>query len=184
MLSRSPDRHSFQSQKYRDKLKCDPTDEVVKSIVDLYDSWAKRDLDNDSDSEWAKDNLEHDLRSTDWVLEKARESRIYSQNLYAAMCNREFTRNEVWPLLQGKRWSCSWRHAGGIIADMKQEGDYVDWYCTGIREVTEMDPQEFNELTYDQQVAYKESQAYVPEGVITDEIREDLFKLGWVPDND
>jgi hypothetical protein len=27
---------------------------------------------------------------------------------------------------------------------------------------------------------YKESQAYVGEGYITDEIRQDLFKLGWI----
>ena len=44
----------------------------------------------------------------------------------------------------------------------------------------EMDPLEFNELTVDQQLLYKESRAYVSEGTITDEIREDLLKLGWV----
>jgi hypothetical protein len=184
MLSRSPDRHTFQSQKHRDALKRDPTDKDALSMVELYDDWLKRDLACEAAPEWAKDNLEHDLRFTDWVLEKARESRIYSQHLYAAMCNREFTRNEVWPLLQDKRWSCSWRHAGGIIADMRQEGDYVDWYCTGIREMEEMDPVEFNNLTEEQQMAFKESQAFVSEGVITDEIRADLLKLGWVPDND
>ena len=181
MISRSPKRNSFQSQKYRDSLDRDPTDEVAKSMVDLYDSWAKRDLDNEADPEWAKDNLEYDLRSTDWILEKVRESRVYSQNLYAAMCNQDFIKNDVWPLLQDKRWSCSWRHAGGILSDMRQEGDYVDWYCSGINDTEEMDPLEFNELTYDQQVAWKESRAYVSEGIITDEIQEDLLKLGWVP---
>ena len=184
MLSRSPTRHSFQSQKHRDALAADPTNEEAKKMVEMYDDWIQRDLNREVDPEWAKDNLEYDLRSTDWVMEKVRGDRVYAQHLYAAMCNREFTRNEVWPLLQDKRWSCSWRHAGGIIADILQEGDYVDWYCTGIREVNEMDSLEFDALTAEQQRAFRNSQAYVGEGTITDEIRADLFKLGWIPDND
>ena len=149
-------------------------------MVKMYDDWANQDLIREADPEWAKDNLEYDLRSTDWILEKARESTIYAQHLYAAMCNQDFIKNDIWPLLQDKRWSCSWRHAGGIVADMRQEGDYVDWYCTGIGDREEMDPLEFNELTVDQQLLYKESRAYVSEGTITDEIRADLLKLGWV----
>ena len=158
----------------------DPTDPEAKMMVKMYDDWANQDLIRDADPEWAKDNLEYDLRSTDWILEKARESTIYAQHLYAAMCNQDFIKNDIWPLLQDKRWSCSWRHAGGIVADMRQEGDYVDWYCTGIGDREEMDPLEFNELTVDQQLLYKESRAYVSEGTITDEIRADLLKLGWV----
>ena len=149
-------------------------------MVKMYEDWANQDLIREADPEWAKDNLEYDLRSTDWILEKARESTIYAQHLYAAMCNQDFIKNDIWPLLQDKRWSCSWRHAGGIVADMRQEGDYVDWYCTGIGDREEMDPLEFNELTVDQQLLYKESRAYVSEGTITDEIRADLLKLGWV----
>ena len=158
----------------------DPTDPEAKMMVKMYDDWANQDLIREADPEWAKDNLEYDLRSTDWILEKARESTIYAQHLYAAMCNQDFIKNDIWPLLQDKRWSCSWRHAGGIVADMRQEGDYVDWYCTGIGDREEMDPLEFNELTVDQQLLYKESRAYVSEGTITDEIRADLLKLGWV----
>ena len=180
MLSRSKERHSFQSQKYRSMFDKDPTDPEAKMMVKMYDDWANQDLIRDADPEWAKDNLEYDLRSTDWILEKARESTIYAQHLYAAMCNQDFIKNDIWPLLQDKRWSCSWRHAGGIVADMRQEGDYVDWYCTGIGDREEMDPLEFNELTVDQQLLYKESRAYVSEGTITDEIRADLLKLGWV----
>ena len=180
MLSRSKERHSFQSQRYRSIFAKDPTDQEAADMVNMYDDWTNKDLIREADPEWAKDNLEYDLRSTDWILEKTRESRVYAQNLYASMCNQDFIRNDVWPLLQDKRWSCSWRHAGGIIADMRQEGDYVDWYCSGIRDSEEMDPLEFNILTYDQQVAYKESRAYVSEGIITDEIHADLLKLGWV----
>jgi len=180
MLSRSKERHTFQSSKYRSVFAKDPTDEEAKKMVEMYDEWANQDLIKEADPEWAKDNLEYDLRSTDWILERARDGRVYAQNLYAAMCNQDFIKNDVWPLLQDKRWSCSWRHAGGIIADMRQDGDYVDWYCSGISDRAEMEQLEFNELTLDQQLAYKESQAYVSEGVVTDEIKEDLLKLGWV----
>jgi len=180
MLSRSKERNTFQSQKYRSIFAKDPSDAEAKMMVDMYDDWANQDLIREADPEWAIDNLEYDLRSTDWILEKARDGRLYAQHLYAAMCNQDFIKNDVWPLLQDKRWSCSWRHAGGIVADMRQEGDYVEWYCSGIRDLEEIDPHEFNELTVDQQIAYKETRAYVGEGVITDEIRDDLLKLGWV----
>jgi hypothetical protein len=88
-------------------------------------------------------------------------------------------KNEVWTILLDKSWSCSWRYAGGIVANIRQEGDYIDWYCTG----SNYDPppsEELDHLNLDELMRYKESQAYVGEGCITDEIREDLFKLGWI----
>jgi hypothetical protein len=88
------------------------------------------------------------------------------------MCNREFTKNEVWPILKDQRWSCSWRGAGGIVADMREEGDYIDWYCSGIRDN--------DELVASVDPASGISRQYVNEAVVTDEIREDLLKLGWV----
>ena len=135
------------------------------------------------DLEWeeSKDHsvdMEWDLRTTDWILEKVRESDVYAQHLYAAMCNNEFQKNEVWPTLKDQRWSCSWRYAGGIIADMQQKGDYIDWYCSGIRG-DKLTDQEFADLTEDQKLIYLESQSYVGESVVTDEIRKDLFRLGW-----
>lgn len=111
------------------------------------------------DQEWTIDNLEHDLRATDWIVEKTRNSENYAQNLYAALCNNEFTKNDVWPILQDKRWYCSWRYAGGIIADMCEEGSYLDWYCSG---------------------AGIQTPEFVSEGTVTEEIKEDLLKLGWI----
>jgi len=116
-------------------------------------------------------NLESDLKSTQWLVDKVKEKDSYAQNLYAAMCNNEFVKNDVWPLLQDKRWSCSWRYAGGIIADMRERGDYIDWYCSGI-----------TNSTYDtvaDELAFRSKQ-FVPESAVTDEIRNDLLKLGWV----
>lgn len=125
-------------------------------------------------AEWAdrehKNDMEYDLRTCNWMLEKVRQSDTYAQNLYAAMCNMQWQSREFWQELKGETWSCSWRYAGGIIADMQQKGDYIDWYCSGIRNdgfQDDLDSQYTN--------------GYVPEGVVTDEIEFDLNKLGWRP---
>jgi len=110
-------------------------------------------------------DLEYEMMNSVWFRNKVRESETYAQNLYAAMCNNQFVKNDVWPILEDKRWGCSWRYAGGIIADLREEGDYIDWYCSGIGFYDKSGETELN---------------YVPEGVVTDEIREDLLKLGWL----
>lgn len=129
--------------------------------------------------EWKIHNLEYDLRSTVWICDKAKACDAYAQNLYAALCNNDFRKNEVWPLLQETNWSCSWRYAGGIIADMREQGDYIDWYCSGINF---SDSLEHNiELwTAEQKELYELRKNYVSESVVTDEIREDLLQLGWI----
>jgi hypothetical protein len=99
--------------------------------------------------------------------------------LYAALCNNNFQRNDVWPLLKDQHWSCSWRYAGGVIADMQQQGDYIDWYCSGIKNV-DYDDKDRTQLNEQQLERYLEVERYVSESVVTDEIREDLFKLGWL----
>ena len=176
-ISKSPDRYTFQSNAYIKRCE-DEGKEVREDYLDLYKSAKQQDEENMVNPKWQKDNLEFDLRSTEWILEKARSDEVYAQNLYAAMCNNEFVKREMWPILKDQRWSCSWRHAGGIVADMRQQGDYIDWYCSGIRnEITE---QEFKELTLEQQEMHKKFDAYVPESVVTDEIENDLYKLGWL----
>ena len=183
-LSKSPERNTFQMKSQHEKLN-DPNSteeekEAAQGMIDFYENWNAEEEDRMSDPEWQKNNLEYDLLSTDWILEKVRESDLYAQNLYAAMCNREFQELELIPILKEQRWSCSWRHAGGIIADMQQKGDYIDWYCSGIRNTNEYTPEEFNNFTEEQQAQLKESSAYVGEGFVTDEVREDLKKLGWI----
>jgi hypothetical protein len=90
-----------------------------------------------------ENNLEYDLRSNERMLAKARNSEIYCTDLYSALCNNQFFYGD-------KEWSCTWRYAGGIIADMIQKGDYIDWYCSG------------------------------NEGFVTDEIKLDLIMMGWI----
>ena len=108
-------------------------------------------------------NLEKDIQQCDWMLKKVQDRETYAQNLYAAMCNNVFQRNEVWPRLRDEYWSCSWRSAGGIVADLLGQGDYMDWYCSGIFGAGEADS----------------FQGYVSESTVTDEIRQDLFAIGW-----
>ena len=137
-------------------------------------------LELEETAEWRIYNLEYDLRSTDWIIEKCQDD-VYAQHLYSALCNNDFIKNDVWPILTEKKWSCSWRHAGGIIADIQQKGDYIDWYCSGIRGPdNEYSEEEFIHLTEDQKENYLKIKAFVSESVVTAEIENDLLKLGWI----
>jgi hypothetical protein len=168
-ISKSPDRHTFQKEGYVKRCE-EEGKEPDASYLDLFQKILE-----DADKKWQTpesmiDNMEYDLVSTDWILEKVRASKSYAQNLYAAICNNDFQKLAVVPILTDKTWGASWRSAGGIVADMRQEGDYIDWYCSGIR----------NDNNYDPDVNIKFPNGYVPESVVTDEIREDLKRLGWI----
>ena len=167
-VSKSPDRHTFQKEGYvkRQEEKGEPINE---NYLDWFEQVLEEHNNKFNDPQSRINNMEYDLLTTDWILEKVRAHDAYAQNLYAAMCNNGFIRLEVIPVLKGEEWGCSWRYAGGIVADMRQQGDYIDWYCSGIR--NDYQDEEAGNL-YDQR-------KYVPEGCITDEIRNDLQRLGW-----
>lgn len=179
-MNRSPTRNEFRTKMYIDSLAKDPLNESAKDMIEYYEDHNRQDKDREIDLEWRKDNLEYDLRTTEWIIEKAKSDNVYAQHLYAAICNNEFQRNDVWPILTGKKWGCSWRHAGAIIADMREQGDYMDWYCTGIQSDEPIDDEVFQNMDDHQRREFFEAKAYVSESVVTDEIREDLFKLGWI----
>ena len=102
-----------------------------------------------------KADLEHDLFSCEYIRNKCKNSEIYSQNLYASLCNNRFFKND-------EKWTCSWRMAGGIVADLRDKGEqYTDWYCSGI-------------------LGTGNVEGYVPESVVTPEITNDLLNLGWI----
>lgn len=179
MISKSPERNTFQAASTIKKLEEDPTDENARAMVEMYKTM-KIDLEKqEQDPDWQKDNLEYDLRTTDWILEKVRGSDAYAQNLYAAMCNNDFTKREMWPLLKEQRWSCSWRHAGGIIADMQEKGDYIDWYCSGIRDTFHNEDDTKN-YTKEQLDRLEVTKKYASESQVTEEIEADLYTLGWI----
>jgi hypothetical protein len=171
-VSSSPERHTFQKESYLKRCQ-EEGKQPNQAYLEMWDKVAEE------DKEWAykverSNNLEWDLRTNQWILDKVRNSKTYAQNLYAAMCNMRFVRKEMFPYLRQDPdkdlWSCSWRSSGGIIADMLGKGDYIDWYCSGIRQGYEDsdDP------------AYT-NKKFVPEGYVTTEIEEDLLKLGWIP---
>jgi hypothetical protein len=179
MISKSPDRGMFQIQgQLKQVEEGNKTPEQAQEMIDFYRTWQQTREELEATVEWQTDNMEYDLRSTQWIIDKVKSDDVYAQHLYAAMCNNEFTKNDVMPILTEKRWSCSWRSAGGIIANMQEKGDYIDWYCSGIRYV-EDEVEEFD-LTVEQKEHRLKVNSYVSESVVTDEIRSDLLKLGWL----
>ena len=182
-MNNSPDKFSTTIKRYKEALMGDPENQSNIDMLDFILDAKKQRLIMELDPEWQKNNMEYDLRTSDYIIEKCKDH-IYAQHLYASMCNNDFIKNDIWPLLKGETWGCSWRRAGGIIADIRQKGDYIDWYCTGISNSDELSDEQLNDLSEQEKANYLEMKAYVPEGVITDEIRDDLFKLGWLVKNE
>lgn len=156
ILRKSPDRNSFQKNNYLERQAAKgltpDNDPDTQSMVEYYESWDARAESQEADPEWRKNNLEWDLRTSDKLCTKVKDDE-YAKKLYAALCNTDWIRIEVIPLLRQDpdkdMWGCSWRYAGGIIAHMREEGDYIDWYCSGM------------------------------EGFIDPEVAADLKELGW-----
>jgi hypothetical protein len=150
-LRKSPDRYTFQTEAYISRCK-EKGEEPDPAYLSMYENTRVRRLELEADPDWAKNNLEYDLLTSNSLCAKVHDD-DYAKKLYAALCNTDWLRNEVVPLLRQDPdkdlWSCSWRYAGGIVANMREEGDYMDWYCSGM------------------------------EGFIDPEVAEDLKQLGW-----
>ena len=107
-------------------------------------------------------NLEFDIRSTDWLIDKIRHQEIYAQNLYAALCNNEYVPKDVWGILKNIHWDCSWRYAAGIVADIREREDYLTLYCSG----TKFKGTDFF--------------GFVEESYVTEEVETDFNNIGWI----
>lgn len=107
-------------------------------------------------------NLELDVRKNTDLIAKIRKEEIYAQNLYAALCNNEFAPKDCWAILSNLKWNCSWRYAADMIADIRNDESYMDWYCSG----TGFMGTDFT--------------GFVEESFVTDEIQQDLDKMGWI----
>ena len=169
-VSSSPNRHTFQKEGAIQRAE-EKGEEPNQAYIDMWDQIKIDDANKIHDPAWQQNNMEYDLRSNEWILEKVRASETYAQNVYAAMCNNDFIKLEVVPILRQDPdrdyWSASWRYAGGIVADMRQQGDYIDWYCSGMGEGLGNGDEDG-------------TKGYVPEGQVTEEIANDLKTLGWV----
>jgi hypothetical protein len=94
-------------------------------------------------------DLESDLIADARIRALAKDDDL-AEELYGAMCNMD------WVTLDGvnadEPWSCSWRYAGGIVADLRERGEeYIDFYCGG------------------------------NEGTVTPRVRMEMERLGWKP---
>jgi len=70
----------------------------------------------------------------------------YATDMYRALSNMRWRNRGT-----GEVYSCSWRYAGGLIAEIRDKGEnYLAFYCSG------------------------------REGYILEEIETDLNNLGWV----
>ena len=107
-------------------------------------------------------NLERDVRSTDWIVTKIRQHEIYAQNFYAALCNNQYQPKDVWGILKNINWDCSWRYAAGLIAEIREDESYIDWYCSGTG------------------FAGTDFAGFVEESYVTVEIETDLNNIGWI----
>ena len=114
-------------------------------------------------------NLEQELMASE-VIRQGCLNNVYAQNLYAALCNMQWQPIDIWPILKNEVWSCSWRHAGGIIADIRNSlpanpdgsttEEYIDWYCSGIQPEYKWDS---DDAVHD----INSTVGYVPEGTVT-----------------
>lgn len=107
-------------------------------------------------------NLERDVRGTDWIIKKIRKHEIYAQNFYAALCNNSYQPKDVWGILSNISWDCTWRYAATLVAEIREDDSYIDWYCSG----TGFQGTDFT--------------GFVEESYVTEEIESDINNIGWL----
>jgi hypothetical protein len=68
-------------------------------------------------------DLENDLNASE-AVKAAVQDLGFAVRLYSALCN-EWSRDS-------ETWACSWRYAGGLVADLRDQGEtYLDFYGRG-----------------------------------------------------
>lgn len=84
-------------------------------------------------------SLEDDMKSSP-LVRSLLKNREVAEQFYAALCNMQWvyrkniTEKAIFDRLAGKdkTWSCTWRYAGGLIAEIRDNGEsYLDFYCSG-----------------------------------------------------
>lgn len=121
---------------------------MLEEIRQEYMNEAEKQVDfveDDTDHVSDKPNLFRDVIDSHNIKSKMRASKDYCKRFYAAMCN-----TDLFKIGEKGEYGYSWRSAGGLVADILGEGDYLDWYCSG------------------------------GEGHVDEEIADDLNAIGWV----
>lgn len=75
--------------------------------------------------------------------DRIKTSDEFCKSLWSALANVDWINED------GTEFGCTFRHAGAIIAEIRGDGGYMDWYCSG----------EY--------------------ATVSDEIANELKKLGW-----
>ena len=68
-------------------------------------------------------DFEQDLESV--FGNKIKMEDEFCQNAWSAIANK------IWKNTDGAEFAASFRYAGGVIAGIRGEGSYMDWYCSG-----------------------------------------------------
>jgi hypothetical protein len=90
----------------------------------LFEDVLDADLPLPDSNDRAAPDMECDLGASARIRELVR-SEVFATLLYGALCNSVWCHKAT-----GTPWHCSWRRAGGIVAALRSEGDYLDWYCS------------------------------------------------------
>lgn len=127
----------------------------------------KKIIDSNSARNLFEEQIENDLE----IRLKLKDD-IYAQNLYAALCNIQWIYKDVFELIKREKFATySWRGAGELIARLRDQGEtYLDYYFSGMF---------FDD--YEDGLQRYQKTGFVREGVVTEEIRQDLDRLGWIP---
>jgi hypothetical protein len=106
----------------RGRLKVD--DDKALIFVDEPDADIGLLVDGKAPSNALMPDLERDLGLSLRIRGLVR-SELFATLLYSALCNTLWQHRTT-----GAPWRCSWRHAGAVVANLRCEGSYLDWYCS------------------------------------------------------
>lgn len=67
-------------------------------------------------------NFEEDIEIL--FSEQIKSDDEFCKELWSALTNIEWTNED------GSNFSCTFRYAGALIADIRESGGYMDWYCS------------------------------------------------------
>jgi hypothetical protein len=110
-------------------------------------------------------NLEEEMKKDAIVIQYLGDIDI-AKDFYRSLCNMRWRKigilsseDHVVSKLKGEDapdiWSCTWRYAGGVIADIRNEHynkmeDYMDFYCSGNEgTVSDLVEECFNRMGWD-----------------------------------